>query len=178
MALCAFRAPSLQQIYFSNTETNVQAGTISVVKICPNDNPITEAAAIWKAAPGLTFTVDGYLVKIKNRVVLTGEFDTSIHAIEPLLTSLNVDDAQFFANAVNTTNYGVGVVADYSLHFSRHKSFKAIFAGNLNHLTIDKINIPPTLNIDYDQQQTFFSDREQKFVLASAPPVKLDLNLE
>ncbi len=189
-----FRAPSLQQIYFSNTETNVQAGTISVVKICPNDNPITEAAGIpklkqensfnasvgfsWKAAPGLTFTVDGYLVKIKNRVVLTGEFDTSIHAIAPLLTSLNVDDAQFFANAVNTTNYGVDVVADYTLHFSRHNSFKAIFAGNVNHMTIDKINIPPTLNIDYVHQQTFFSDREQKFVLASAPPVKLDLNLE
>lgn len=189
-----FRAPSLQQIYFSNTETNVQAGSISIVKIAPNDNPITQAAGIpklkqeksfnaslgfsWKAAPGLTFTVDGYLVKIKDRVVLTGEFDTSIHAIAPALQALGVDDAQFFANAVNTTNYGLDLVADYTLHLGRHQSFKVLFAGNLNHMTIDKINIPPALSIDYDHQQTFFSDREQKFVLASAPPVKLDLNLE
>ena len=189
-----FRAPSLQQIYFSNTETNVQAGSISVVKITPNDNPLAAAAGIpklkqeksfnaslgfsWKLVPGLTFTLDGYLVKIKDRVVLTGEFDTSIHEIAPILQQLGVDDAQFFANAVNTTNYGLDLVADYTLRFGRNKNFKVLFAGNLNHMTIDRINIPPTLNIDYDHQQTFFSDREQDFVKASAPPVKLDLNLE
>ncbi|HTJ10675.1 MAG TPA: TonB-dependent receptor [Dinghuibacter sp.] len=189
-----FRAPSLQQIYFSNTETNVQAGSISVVKIAPNDNPITEAAGIpklkqeksfnaslgfsWKAAPGLTITVDGYLVKIKDRVVLTGEFDTSIHAIAPILQQLGVDDAQFFANAVNTTNYGLDLVADYTWHISSRESLRFLLAGNLNHMTIDKINIPAALSIDYDHQQTFFSQREQDFVKASAPPVKTDLNVE
>jgi iron complex outermembrane receptor protein len=45
-------------------------------------------------------------------------------------------------------------------------------------MKIDKINIPPTLNDTYIHQQTFFSTREQDFVLASAPPEKLDLNLE
>ncbi|TDW96300.1 iron complex outermembrane receptor protein [Dinghuibacter silviterrae] len=189
-----FRAPSLQQIYFSNTETNVQAGSISVVKICPNDNPITEAAGIpklkqeksfnaslgfsWKAMPGLTFTVDGYVVKIMNRVVLTGEFDTSIHAIAAALNALGVNDAQFFANAVNTTNFGLDVVADYTLRLNRRENIKVLFAGNVNHLNIDKINIPAALAIDYNHEQTFFSDREQDFVKASAPPEKLDLNLE
>ena len=189
-----FRAPSLQQINFSNTETNVQAGAISVVKICPNDNPITEAAGIpklkqensfnasvgfaWKPFHNLTFTVDGYLVKIKNRVVLTGEFDTSIHAIAPALEQLGVNDAQFFANAINTTNYGADLVGDYNLRLGRHQSFRVLLAANVNHLNINKINIPPALNIDYVHQQTFFSTREQDFVKASAPPVKVDLNLE
>lgn len=189
-----FRAPSLQQINFSNTETNVQAGSISVVKIAPNDNPITKAAGIpnlkqeksfnasvgfsWKAAPGLTFTVDGYLVKIKDRVVLTGEFDTSIHAIAAELEALGVDDAQFFANAINTTNYGVDLVADYTAHLGFHKALKVLLAANANHLNVDKINIPPALDIDYVHQQTFFSDREQDFVKASAPPLKTDLNIE
>ncbi len=189
-----FRAPSLQQINFSNTETNVQAGAISVVKIAPNDNPITEAAGIpklkqensfnasvgfaWKAAPNLTFTVDGYLVKIKNRVVLTGEFDTSIQAIAPALTQLGVNDAQFFANAVNTTNYGADLVADYNLRFTGRNSLKFLLATNINHLNINRINIPPALNIDYTHQQTFFSTREQDFVKASAPPIKSDFNVE
>jgi iron complex outermembrane receptor protein len=189
-----FRAPSLQQIYFSNTETNVQAGAISIVKIAPNDNPITQAAGIpklkqensfntsigfaWKPAHNLTFTVDGYLVKIKNRVVLTGEFDSSIQAIAPILNQLGVDDAQFFANAINTTNYGADLVADYNLRLGRHQSFRILLAANVNHLNINKINIPPALNIDYIHRQTFFSDREQDFVKASAPPVKVDLNLE
>ena len=47
-----------------------------------------------------------------------------------------------------------------------------------NHLNVDKINIPPALDIDYVHQQTFFSDREQDFVKASAPPLKTDLNIE
>jgi len=188
-----FRAPSLQQINFSNTETNVQGGTFSIVKIAPNDNPITKAAGIpnlkqeksinasvgfsWKAAPNLTFTVDGYLVKIKDRVVLTGEFDNSITAIAPILSQLGIDDAQFFANAVNTTNMGIDVVADYTKRWGKNV-LKVLFAGNIQHMKIDKINIPPTLNDTYIHQQTFFSTREQDFVLASAPPEKLDLNLE
>ena len=53
-----------------------------------------------------------------------------------------------------------------------------MFTGNLNHLNIDKINIPNALNGSYENQQAFFSDREQAYIKASAPPVKLGLNLD
>ncbi|MDI3322585.1 TonB-dependent receptor [Pinibacter soli] len=188
-----YRAPSLQQINFSNTFTNVQGGKIFEVKIAPNYSPITKAAGIpnlnqekslnaslgfsWKPAKNFTITVDGYLVKIKDRVVLTGQFDTSVAAIAPILEELNVAQAQFYANAVNTTNYGLDVVVNYDKTFKKN-SLKIVLAGNFQHMTIDNINIPTALNDTYEHQQAFFSDREQKYVLASAPPVKLGFNLE
>jgi len=41
-----YRAPSLQQINYSSSYTNVQGGVISEVKIAPNYSPITKAAGI------------------------------------------------------------------------------------------------------------------------------------
>lgn len=188
-----FRAPSLQQINFSNTFTNVQGGNSFDVKIAPNYSPITKAAGIpelkeeksvnvslgftAKPAPSFTITVDGYMVKIKDRVVLSGQFDNSNTALQPILDQLNVAQAQFFANAVNTTNTGIDVILNYSKRWGT-KTFSALFAGNFQHMKIDKINVPAALNGSFEERQAFFSDREQKFVLASAPPQKLGLTLD
>jgi iron complex outermembrane recepter protein len=192
-----YRAPSLQQINFSNTESNVIAGVPSLVKIAPNYSPITRAAGIpdlkqensvnasagfsWKPSREWTITVDGYLVQITNRVVLSGQFQATDTTLNPALTStlvkLGVNSAQFFANAVNTTNTGVDVVVDYHKRWG-HNGFNVLFAGNVQNMTINKINVPDKLNDNFLHQQTFFSVREQYFVKASAPPLKLSLNLQ
>lgn len=192
-----FRAPSLQQINYSSQYTNVQGGTISEVKIAPNYNAITRAAGIpdlkqeksinaslgftWKPSPVLTLTIDGYYVKVKDRIVLSGQFsasDTTLDAeVYNTLNSLHIDNAQFFANAVNTTNYGVDLVVDYNKRWG-NQHFRGLFTGNIQHMNIDQINVPAKLNDSYVHRQSFFSDREQRFVKASAPPVKMGLNLE
>ena len=188
-----FRAPSLQQINFSNTFTNVQGGNSFDVKIAPNYSPITKAAGIPKlkqekslnaslgftAKPSkeFTITIDGYLVKIKDRVVLSGQFDNTNAALQPILDQLNVAQAQFFANAVNTTNRGVDIILSYAKNWSRN-SLNILVAANFQDMKIDKINVPAALNGSYGERQAFFSDREQKFVLASAPPEKLGLTVD
>ena len=192
-----FRAPSLQQINFSSTFTTVQGGNLAEVKIAPNYSPITKAAGIDElkeensvnAGLGFTFrpvrelniAVDGYWVKVKDRVVLSGQFSVDDTSLDPALITamqqLNVSLAQFFANAVNTTNKGVDVVIDYNKSFGKH-NFKALFAGNFQDMTIDKINVPAKLNDTRDHQLTFLSDREQAFILASAPKTKFTFNLE
>jgi iron complex outermembrane receptor protein len=192
-----FRAPSLQQINYSSTFTTVQGGSIAEVKIAPNYSSITRAAGIpelkqerslntsigFTFNPGSVFslTVDGYLVRIKDRVVLSGQFDASNSNIDPALaaemTRLNVGLAQFFANAVNTTNKGIDVVADYNKRW-RTTRLRLLFAGNLQDMTIDRINIPAKLSGSQDLRQTFLSDREQAFILASAPPQKFALSAE
>ena len=193
-ASTGFRAPSLQQINFSNTFTNVQGGNSFDVKIAPNYSPITKAAGIPKLkqeksvnaglgftarpTPDFTVTVDGYYVQIKDRVVLSGQFDNSNAALAPILNQLNVAQAQFFANAVNTTNTGVDVILNYSHTCHPGRTFNALFAANLQHMKIDKINVPAALNNSFNEQQAFFSQREERFVLSSAPPVKLGLTLD
>jgi len=192
-----FRAPSLAQINFSSTFTTVQGGTIAEVKIAPNNSPITKAAGIpelkqekslngslgfvWKAVKGLNITVDGYLVKVKDRVVLSGQFSVADNTLDPVLISamqnLNVSLAQFFANAVNTTNKGVDVVIEYNKRSAKN-NFKALFTGNFQDMTIDKVNTPAKLDDSKDHRSTFFSDRERAFVLASAPKTKFAFNFE
>ncbi|HEY0677951.1 MAG TPA: TonB-dependent receptor [Chitinophagaceae bacterium] len=192
-----FRAPSLQQMNFSSTFTTVQGGNIAEVKIAPNYSPITKAAGIEElkqeksvnASLGFTFrpvrelniTIDGYWVKVKDRVVLSGQFSVDDTSLDPALISamqgLNVSLAQFFANAVNTTNKGIDIVIDYNKSFGK-QNFKALFTGNFQDMTIDKINVPAKLNDTKEHQLTFLSDREQAFILASAPKSKFNLNFE
>lgn len=192
-----FRAPSLQQMNFSSTFTTVQGGNISEVKIAPNYSNLARLAGIpdlkqekslnmslgftWKPVSNLTLTIDGYRVQVKDRVVLSGQFDAEDEDLDQALASelqsLNVAYAQFFANAVNTTNTGIDVVVDYSKTWGEHR-FKALLAGNIQKMTIDQINIPAKLSGSAFLRSTFLSDREQKFILASAPPMKFSTNFE
>ncbi len=192
-----FRAPSLQQINFSSTFTTVQAGLIAEVKIAPNYSSLAKAASIpdltqeksvnasigltWKATSNLNITVDGYMTKIKDRVVLSGQFDGSDPNLDLSLRNqmmaLNVSLAQFFANGVNTTNSGVDIVLDYNKKAGQNR-YKALLTGNIQTMKIDEINVPSKLNGSVFLQQTFLSDREQKFILASAPKSKFAFNFE
>ena len=192
-----FRAPSLQQINFSSSFTTVQAGNIAEVKIAPNYSSLAKAASIpdltqeksisaslgftWKATSNLNITLDGYWTKIKDRVVLSGQFDGSDPDLDASLrtqmAALHVSLAQFFANAVSTSNGGVDMVVEYNKKMGENR-FKLLFAGNVQHMKIDKVNVPEKLSGSEFLRQTFFSDREEKYILASAPKLKGTLNLE
>jgi iron complex outermembrane receptor protein len=191
-----YRAPSLQQIYFSNTLTSFSAGELVQSRIADNKDPITRAAGIpdlvqetsinasagfsWKPLRGFTFTLDGYMVQVKNRIVLSGLFskdDTTLPASFRNAVPPEVSTVQFFANAVSTTNWGLDIVADYAKTWGR-KGFKALLAGNWQSMKVDAVHVPPALNGTTLNQKTFFSDREQAFLIASAPNVKFALSLE
>jgi len=196
-ASTGYRAPSLQQINFSSTFTTVQGGTIAEVKIAPNYSPITKAAGIpdlkqeesvnlglgftYNPIHNFNITIDGYMVKVKNRVVLSGQFDANDATLDTALTNtlkdLNAGLAQFFANAVNTTNTGIDIVMDYKKVTENH-SFHVMLAGNIQNMTIDQVNVPEKLNDTPEHQNTFLSDREKNFILASAPSTKFALTLE
>ena len=189
-----FRAPSLAQIHFSNTNTTVENGNLVYTKYVPNTSPIAKAAGIpsltqetslnstigftWKPVHNFSITVDGYIVQIKNRIVLTGQFGSDVEAIAPYLQQYNVSQVQFFANAVNTTNTGLDLVLDYTKRISHNSNLRILFAGNLQNINIDKISIPPALNDSYLHQQSFYSTREQYFLRASAPHSKFAFTLE
>ncbi len=184
-----FRAPSLQQINFTNTLTSFSAGELSESLIASNTSVIARNAGLpplkeetslngsigfaWKPIRGLTFTVDGYMIKVKDRVVLSGLFDAStIPGVDTTVSTV-----QFFANAVNTTNMGIDIVADYSKKWGK-QSFSALLAGNIQDMKIDDIHVPARWNTNELDRKTFYSDREVAFLKASAPKEKFSLKLE
>lgn len=185
-----FRAPSLPQINFSNTFTNVANYVISEVVIAPNSGALAKLVGIpalkqetsvngsfgftTKPVRNLVITADAYWVSIRNRVVQTGYFDQTDDVIGSILAARNIGSAQFFTNSVDTRTHGLDLIATYS-----HKLWKgklsATFAGNFNKLEINKVKTTDALK---GKEDIYFSPREQYFLMASAPEHKLSLQLE
>lgn len=173
-----FRAPSLAQIYYNTGFTNFSSSGATEVLLSANDSPVTKAFGIKslneeKALNGslgmtatfgdFTATIDGYLINVKDRIVLTGYFDaTSL--------GLNVDAAQFFVNGADTKTKGLDVVLAWKKKFGEN-AVGATLTGNVNHMEISKVK-----NGSLDEQ-TFFGERDKAFLLASAPESKFGLNL-
>lgn len=173
-----FRAPSLAQIYYNLRFTNFSSSGASEILLSPNNSPVTQAFGIGKlneekaingslgftASYGdFTATIDGYMVNVTDRIVLTGYFDASA-------LNIGVDEAQFFVNGVDTKTTGLDVVISWKKKFGDN-SFGATLLGNINNMKVDKVN-----NGTLDEQ-TFFGEREKAFLLASAPENKFSLNL-
>lgn len=124
----SFRAPSLQQIYFNNISTQFvdgeafQVGTFNNESAAANQFGIdrlkaetstnTSVGFTGKPNDYLTFNVDGYYMRIKDRIVLSGRFS---EGFESLLNPINVGAAQFFTNAANTETAGVDISTSYNL---------------------------------------------------------------
>lgn len=185
-----FRAPSLAQVYFNQTFTNVQNGQIFDAVIANNVDPITVALGIPALkeetavtgslgfaagnGKGFTATVDGYYVKIKDRIVLTGQFDNSDPIIGPTLDELNVTAAQFFTNAVNTTTLGLDVVLNYALILGNKDRLAFSLVGNINNMKVDAIN---TTGLLEGKEDSYFGPRDSAFLVNSAPPSKFNLGI-
>jgi len=126
-------------------------------------------------AANLNITVDGYYVKVKDRVVLTGQFSDEDEDIGNELKNLNVGQAQFFTNAISTSTHGLDVVIAHSATVGAGR-LNTTFAANFNQLTIDnRINTSAKLQ---DKEDTYFDLREQYFVISSAPRSKMNLTLD
>jgi iron complex outermembrane receptor protein len=173
-----FRAPSLAQIYYNLTFTNFIGNTPSESQLIANNNPIArefnidrlnEEKAInasfgfnAKLGKNVTATIDSYYVEIKDRIILTGNFDAKN-------LGFNVNNVQFFTNGVDTQTFGVDVVFNWKKQFENSKITISL-AGNINEMFIDKIH-----NNQLDKE-TFFGVRDQYFLLASAPKNKFNLS--
>ena len=172
-----FRAPSLAQIYYNLRYTDFSsAGTTDVV-LSPNNSLITQSFGIKKlnqekavnASLGFTSTfgaftatVDGYLINVKDRIVLTGYFDASA-------LNLGVSKAQFFTNGIDTKTAGLDLALSWKKTIGDSKLGVSLM-GNINTMSIDNVK-----NGSLDED-TFFGKREKAFLLASAPKSKFGLN--
>ncbi|MBK9455230.1 MAG: TonB-dependent receptor [Chitinophagales bacterium] len=185
-----FRAPSLAQIYFSSTYTNVENGQIIDELIADNKSVITRAAGIpglteeqsingsfgitAKPTTALSITLDAYYVTIADRIVLTDGFGQDDDSIGATLEALNVGYARFFTNAVDTKTMGLDAIISYKIYMNDN-TLTLTYAGNFNQMEVTAIH---TNELLAGKEDNYFSDREEYFLLASAPPVKMHFNVE
>lgn len=183
-----FRAPSLVQKYYALQFTNFQGGDLVTIQLASNDSELAKKAYIPQlkeeksvnGSAGFTYnskkftaTLDGYYITVKDRIVLTGTFDQSDDVIGATLASMHVDQAQFFANAVDTDTRGIDAILSYTDKVGNGK-LTATLAANYNQMKITGVHTPAELK---GKEDVFLSARERAFILASAPKTKINLNL-
>jgi len=183
-----FRAPSLVQKFYGLNFTNFQGGELVTIQLASNNSLLANAVGIPQlkqeksvnGSAGFTFnspkfsaTVDGYYVKVKDRIVLTGNFGQDDDQIGQILTDNFIDQAQFFTNAIDTKTFGLDVILTYSENIGNGK-LTSSFAANFNDMEITSVNTTPALK---GKEDIYLSAREKAFILASAPKNKFNLSL-
>jgi len=171
-ASTGFRAPSLQQLWFSNVSTLFladpnQGGLLvpNQVLTSNNESPITKAFGIprlteekavnlsggltLRPLDNLSVTADYYDIQIKNRIVITSQFPATNPAVAAILMPFpGVNQAQFFANAVDTDTQGVDVVADYAVDTGAGTLILSA-AANFTKTKVNDVHIPQSLQDNF-----------------------------
>jgi len=197
-----FRAPSLQQIYFNATATQFVGGTAFEVGTFSNDSKVARLLDIPQLKQeestsysvgftakipqaNLTFTVDGYYIKIKNRVVLTDQFlrpagtypeGSPEKDLQDLFDKANANAATFFANAIDTQTKGVEGVISHRGRFSEKFSLNSDLA-----VTVSKTNRVGDIHgsdalIKAGQVNRYYSESSRIYLEEAVPRFKASLN--
>jgi iron complex outermembrane recepter protein len=183
-----FRAPSVQQLYFSNLSTlfvadpgtgalsPVESGTFNnasaVVKalgqgeLKPEQSQSVSLGITYQGANGVTFTLDSYRIDIDDRIILTGSVSRSNPIIDALLADNAAQSVRFFTNAVDSRTQGVEAVVAYQLPTTEYGEVKLSFSAQYNDTEIKQIKVPALLG---GLEDALFNDVE-KIRLTKANP--------
>jgi iron complex outermembrane receptor protein len=162
-----FRAPALQQQYFTTTSINIVGGSPVDVGTFPATSATAAAlgakplepeksknyslGAVYHKGP-FELTVDAYQIDIDNRIVLSENIagvnggTATQQAIYNLLQPFGVTTARFFVNGVDTTTKGVDVVARYRLDADAAGRFDLTLAANYNQTDVNRVPTTSTLS--------------------------------
>ncbi len=142
-----FRAPSLQQNYFSATATNLISGQLVEVATFPVSNPAAIAMGSVPLKPensvhfsggitlepieNLVLTADYYNIQIRDRILLTGNFtDASVGALLVSKGITGVSGGRYFTNAADTRTTGLDITARYAINLESAGRIRLTFGMN------------------------------------------------
>ena len=186
-----FRAPSLQQVYFSSTFTDFISGVPLDVVLAPNGSAIANAAGIpklkeeksnsytlgftWSPSKALAVTADLYRINIDDRIVLSGRFDeNNFPALGSILRRLGVGQAQFFVNSVNTNTKGLDLTVSHKTDIGAGK-LSTFLAMNYSKTEVTGIKAPRSLA---GFEDVLLSERERLFIEQGGPRAKATLGFD
>lgn len=196
-ASTGFRAPSLHQLYFSATSSLFLDGTISNSGTFTNDSRAAKLLGIPQLneeksksiSAGVTanwgkfkLSVDGYFIRIDDRVIYTGAFTGSNSSsasdqdkeIYELLQQANATSARFFANAIDTETRGLDIVLTYQDRLGLGK-----LRGDLS-ATFSKTNVVGEVHASEllrGKESTYFDRSSRTYLESAVPRTKVNLSL-
>lgn len=173
-----FRAPSLQQEYFTSIASVIVNGSPVLTGTFPSTDPRAEAlgglplqpekstnfsgGAVFRIA-GFDLTVDGYYIRLRNQLALSENLSGPL--VQPFLPP-NVSAARFFINGIASHTEGVDVVGHYRLRSSGAGVFDFTVAGNINKIVVTRV---PTSTSILNPAPTLFA-RSRLLTLTEGTP--------
>ena len=177
-----FRAPSLQQQYFTSVSSVIQNGNPVLTGTFPSVAPVSEALGGLPLKPekstnfsvgtvirsgGFDLTIDGYYIKLRDQLGLSENISASFSPeVAALLAPFNVSAARFFINGLASHTEGVDIVGHYRLHSTRAGTFDFTAAANINKTKVTKV--PVTTSV-LDPAPTLFA-RSRLLTLTEGTP--------
>ncbi|OCK50636.1 TonB-dependent receptor [Chryseobacterium sp. CBo1] len=196
-----FRAPSLQQMYFNSTSTQFVGGVPFEVGTFSNDSKAAQILGIPQLkqeesksysagftakfpAAKLSVTLDGYYVRVNDRVVLTDQFSrptgiqadgTPLRNLQLAFDAANATAATFFANAIDTQTKGIEGVVSHKARIGK-VGLNSDFA-----VTVSKTNRVGDIHgsdvlVNAGQVNRYYSEASRVYVEEAIPRFKASLN--
>ena len=184
-----FRAPSVQQLYYTSISTQFLTNPVNG-ELEPKEtgtfnstNDITQALGggnleaetsrsftagiVYDNHEGFSVTVDAYQISIDDRIILSGNVseDTSPE-VAAILADSTAETARFFMNAVDTTTKGVELVVSKNYETNHIGEFDFSLAYSYKKTDIDNVNLPELLT---GTEDALFGRREQVRMTESVP---------
>ncbi|TCQ00810.1 MULTISPECIES: TonB-dependent receptor [unclassified Sphingomonas] len=175
-ASTGFRAPALQQQYFTSIATVIQNGNPIQTGTFPSISPVASrlgglplepekstnlsAGAVIRAGR-FDLTVDAYRIHIRNQIGLSENISTSPTQsvavntqIANLLAGSGATAARFFLNGLASTTKGIDAVAHYRMPTDSVGTFDLTIAGNINDSKVTRV---PTSTSALNPAPTLFA---------------------
>ncbi|MEH3158661.1 MAG: TonB-dependent receptor [Sphingomonas taxi] len=181
-ASTGFRAPSLQQQYFTQVASVVTNGIPILTGTVPSTNEVGAALGGLPLQPekstnlsvgtviragGFDLTLDAYRIHIRDQIGLSENIAATFSPqVATLLAPFNVSAARFFINGLASTTKGLDAVAHYRWRTTGAGAFDFTVAGNLNTIEVTRV---PTSTATLNPAPTLFA-RSRIFTLEQGTP--------
>ncbi|MEH3104626.1 MAG: TonB-dependent receptor [Sphingomonas phyllosphaerae] len=181
-----FRAPSLQQQYYTSTQSLVNGNVLQETGLYPVSSDIARALGALPLDPeksrnysagtvvrfgGFSLTVDGYHIRIRDQIALSENIQAMASTqVANLLAPFRVQAARFFINGIQTTTKGLDIVAAYTLRTQNLGSFNLSAAANLNDISVDRV---PTSTASLNPAPSLFGRNRILTIEQGTPRTKI-----
>jgi iron complex outermembrane receptor protein len=198
----AFRAPSLQQSFFTSTASVIQNGVVVETGTFPATSAVAAAlgARPLKAETSTNYslgavvrlgrfdlTVDAYKIDIDDQIVLSELISRTSNGtvlqngalinpqIAALLDPQGVQAARFFLNGVSTSTEGVDIVGRYRLPTDTLGDFDFTVAANFNDVSVNRV---PTSSSVLNPVPTLFARQRILTIEDGTPDTKVSASAD
>lgn len=186
-----FRAPSLQQSFFTSTSSVIQNGAVVETGTFPATSPVASILGARPLKPetstnytlgavirlgNFDLTIDAYRIEIEDQIVLSELINRSFSPqVASLLDPLGIQAARFFLNGVTTETEGVDIVGRYRLRTETAGDWDFTVAGNVNDVSVTRL---PTSSSVLNPVPTLFARSRILTIEEGTPDTKVSASAD